>query len=104
VRTTVSIAALTQDTKSKPYICDTCGRRFGRQDSLARHGKLHLNTDTQTGGDAGTPSLPVRNGQSENEAASEEGESSPDAGSPRNQLCPQDEEILPNVYVDLDIK
>ncbi|KAL4922060.1 hypothetical protein BDW62DRAFT_207838 [Aspergillus aurantiobrunneus] len=30
------------DTNSKPFRCDECGRRFGRQDVLSRHAKLHL--------------------------------------------------------------
>lgn len=32
---------VSQDTGAKPYVCRECNRSFSRQDSLARHEKLH---------------------------------------------------------------
>ena len=43
-----SSETLSTDTKVKPYRCEHCGRSFSRQDSLARHIKLHSQSSTSS--------------------------------------------------------
>ncbi|KAK5464639.1 hypothetical protein LTS15_001201 [Exophiala xenobiotica] len=41
---------VTEDTGAKPFTCALCQRSFSRQDSLARHEKLHTRRRTTKGG------------------------------------------------------